>query len=392
MNGVTSGLETITLGAFIDKYRRIKGVRLQTLCAQTGVSESTYNRFINNQADLRLGVLLNVMNFLRLDFNDLAPWLESEYLTLAQRKQGLDRLAGQILQGQRQFADLQEECNALGTLAQQTGDDGYLLVAEYGRLLLAKNKGDFGTATTVANQLFTALSAYTQWTTFEYELALPMISFLSFRRVKTLYAKFFAISADDFRDLGLQHEQLLNDEFLAFLVNALSTRLASNVITVVEWIEARHVSRLNTAFQLYVRFVGLIREVFAGQRETAEQHYQALQGAIDYFWQGAAASHRQVIAKLWQLVRDFPVLRKSPTPVAVATAYEPPVPEHAVGEILRHYQRSKKVSVDALTAQLYLSKSAFYRLVEGQAEVKSHIFFSAMNLLRLNTHDLKVWI
>ncbi|WP_179394049.1 hypothetical protein [Lacticaseibacillus absianus] len=376
----------VALIDFIDQTRRMKHVSIQALGRSAGLSSSTYKRLREGQAELKIHVLMNLMTALRLEMSDIDPYLADDLLTTQTTLSATQELINAIVRRQVPPSAMSAHSQRLRAVATRSGLPGDDLQAQYAELMEAKLTGDVSAAERRALDLYGALTTYTAWTGFEYQLILPCISFLAYTQLKRLAVRFFGATMPVVSAVAAE---AVDDDYMAMLSNVIATRQSAHVGLVIGWMQARKTQADRMKYQLYLRFAHIVEQALLVGAAKAEGQYRTLQTVLLRIWPDQDCPFASVFTRLWAQVERLSRVRHLSTP-AVPSGVPMPLaaPLENFGALVSRYRQAKRERGDALRKALYVSKSAFYRFFSEGADAKLTVLMAAFDYLRIDGADL----
>lgn len=367
-----------TLGELIEKTRSLKHMTVSDLTKQVGVSQASYNRMRHDQADLKLTTLLALLDALRLDVCDCEDVLRSQYFQGEQWQIKIEACATAIVRHQ-------QPSSALMTL-RQTLLQAHLIASSrtllltYLDLLQAKISDQQIQAAHHAQKLWQLLAQCSRWHQHEYQLFLPVITYLSWPQLKIAYTRYFGETPQ------AGTEALLNDEYLAMLAHTLQNQTSTQVGMLCEWCQTRAILTDNVDFLVVKQFCQLIEKWLAGCQDAAKAGWATLQKQVQALQGANKSATLVVLQRLWPAV-----LRLSATSGQASVVHPSPPADRTYNlvTLVANLRQAKQVPVTMLYQSIYLSKAAYYRQFGQVEHIRTNEFFMALDCLRLQCVDLE---
>lgn len=363
------------LGVYLERMRKYKGVGIDTLILQADLSASTYKRFRQGKADIRVAGLFTVLDALRLTLADIQPKLTDNWLTLDRERSQIEALIAVCPQDAQALLALKQLQTQLASTVKRTHNQGAEQLINYATLLYAHRTEHESVARAVAKRLLHQLQSYPVWTDFDYCLIAPALQYLPFAKLRQVWRTYYANASR--QSLSVQQRQVFGRAYLVFLDQALQTGNASAVRLVTGGIEASLVRPAIPEIVLLQQFCRLIDVWLAGDVATAEDRYTLFMMALTQV--GVSEAMTRALKQCWALVHVVADLAPQPPATVVWTAT---YPAENISVYMQQLRKNHQVSTQDLCQQLFISRAAYYQQIRGPKHLRTSIFFGALNVCR----------
>ncbi|WP_164508510.1 helix-turn-helix domain-containing protein [Lacticaseibacillus baoqingensis] len=288
---------TEDLGDLFDTTRQARGLTVDSLCAQVGLSRSTWSRMHREVEATKLDVIGAVMSTLRLNFTDVQHLWLGGHSQVSQWFLELQQLAAA---GDDVQAQVSAFSARLAAVSAPAPIEPIKLLQDSAQLIAGESQAEAQIDLAV-QRLWQHLNEEGEWTQFDYQVMIPLIEYLDYAKVRLVMARYLRGSDDLSRRLPPETTDLLGVELLLGAVRSQSLTNVDDAMKVL--VTLRH-KRHGLNFVIGECFSRLIQALQQGDLPAAKADYHRTRQALLYFAPGQQG--RDLIAMLdwlWDYLR-----------------------------------------------------------------------------------------